>query len=281
MDGRAEITELMRPVNEYAVDRACHTVLAAKHILIDWDGCLSMGGCLLPGAGSFLAKFADRTAILSNNSALTSRQIARRLEAAGIRFPADRIQVAGEQALQYVDETYPGANILLLASRAMHRTAARMGMNVSTNKADVVLVMRDDRFDYRRLEIAANRIRDGAILVGANPDMFHPSEAGVVPETGALVAAILAASGTQRVTWLGKPAPLAFRAAMECIGAEAITTVMIGDNVETDGAGATRLGMEFVLTHPFGKVNLATMSNHIEHVSDKYCKGPARISFEQ
>jgi 4-nitrophenyl phosphatase len=259
----------IRAEGEHAVERACRAISSAKHILLDWDGCLAVGGRLLPGAKHFLERFADRTAILSNNSSFTSRQMSRRLDGLGFSFPADRIQLAGEQALHYVYESYPKAKVLLLASRSMQRAALRLGLQMSSEKADVVLVMRDEKFDYQRLQTAASLVRAGAILVGANRDTSHPGVAGIVPETGALVAAILAASGTQDVMFLGKPSPSAFESAMARIGAEPSTTVMIGDNPDTDGLGATNVGVVNIITHPDSELNLLSITSWLRCLDDR------------
>ncbi|MCY1546325.1 HAD hydrolase [compost metagenome] len=69
----------------------------------------------------------------------------------------------------------------------------------------------------------------------------------MVPETGALLAAVVAASGVQPWRVVGKPAPLLFEEGLRCLGASAEGTVVIGDNPLTDGEGAARLGLACLL----------------------------------
>jgi HAD superfamily hydrolase (TIGR01509 family) len=67
-----------------------------------------------------------------------------------------------------------------------------------------------------------------------------------VPEAGALAAAVMAASGVTRHICVGKPEPLLFEAACHRLGIAPREAIMIGDNADTDGEGARRLGMAFV-----------------------------------
>jgi ribonucleotide monophosphatase NagD (HAD superfamily) len=86
-----------------------------------------------------------------------------------------------------------------------------------------------------------------ATVIVANPDQTHPGKDGtVVPETGALLSAILACTGDVAYRVIGKPEPPMFWKALALLGGDAANTVMIGDNVETDGRGALRTGMSFV-----------------------------------
>ena len=98
-----------------------------------------------------------------------------------------------------------------------------------------------------RLAAAANAVRDGAELIVANPDRTHPGkDRAVVPETGALLSAVLACTGEVPYRVIGKPEPPMFWKALSLLGAEGAGAVMIGDNVETDGRGALRTGMTFI-----------------------------------
>jgi 4-nitrophenyl phosphatase len=117
------------------------------------------------------------------------------------------------------------------------------------DEPDIVVLMRDARFTYAKLERAANAVRNGAKLVVANGDRTHPGPAGrLVPETGALLAALLACAGEQaQVEVVGKPGPLLFERACRSLGISPQQAVMIGDNPETDGEGARRLDMKSII----------------------------------
>jgi ribonucleotide monophosphatase NagD (HAD superfamily) len=136
---------------------------------------------------------------------------------------------------------------MLLASTVLRTYARRLGVELVESGGDVVLLGRDRQFNFTRIAAAANAVRDGAELIVANPDRTHPGKDGaIVPETGALLASILACTGDVPYRVIGKPEPPMFWKALSLLGAEATNTVMIGDNVETDGRGALQTGMSFV-----------------------------------
>ncbi len=58
---------------------------------------------------------------------------------------------------------------------------------------------------------------NGAKLIGTNPDLTDPSEKGVVPATGALIAPIELAAGL-KAYFVGKPNPLMMRHALKKLG---------------------------------------------------------------
>jgi ribonucleotide monophosphatase NagD (HAD superfamily) len=68
-----------------------------------------------------------------------------------------------------------------------------------------------------------------------------------VPETGALMQAVVACSGVQPAQVIGKPGHRLFREALHRLQAHAADTLMIGDNPATDALGAAGLGMRCVL----------------------------------
>ncbi|MBR9840038.1 MAG: HAD hydrolase-like protein [Rhodobacteraceae bacterium] len=85
-------------------------------------------------------------------------------------------------------------------------------------------------------------------LIVANPDLTHPGEDGPVIETGALLALLHACVPRARSCVAGKPSAHLFRVALGPVAPDA--TVMIGDNPDTDIAGARRLGIPTIYVGP-------------------------------
>ena len=67
-----------------------------------------------------------------------------------------------------------------------------------------------------------------------------------VPETGALLAAVLECLPGLAFEVVGKPEPGLFRVALERLGVGSGEAVLIGDNPDTDGAGAKAAGVDFI-----------------------------------
>ncbi len=219
--------------------------------LVDLDGTLLSGAQAYPRAAAFLRHLGERCAIVSNDAESTPLLLSGKLRRLGLALPPERIVLAGTAALEHVAARHPGARLMLLGSPALRRHAKTLGLDTEAGEPEVVLLARDRAFSYAKLARAANALRGGAALVVANPDLVHPGPGGaVIPETGALLAALEACAGPVARTVVGKPEPILFRRALDVLGVAAADAVMIGDNPDTDGVGAARLGIRFLQVEP-------------------------------
>ncbi len=225
---------------------------AGRALLIDWDGAVAVSNRFHSGAVSFLQRHADRIAIVSNNSTDLPEEFSAVLERHGVHIPAERILLAGAEAVR-IAATGGSGRVMVLGNRKMTAWALRCGVAVTRTDPETIILLRDTQINYRRIERAANGLRSGARLIVANPDRTHPAADGkVTPETGALLAALLACAGDIAVSMdvVGKPGRHLYRRALEALGAHVSDAIMIGDNPDTDIAGAAALGMEAVLVDP-------------------------------
>lgn len=224
-------------------------------LLLDWDGCLAISNRLQPEALPFLKAYQDRVAIVSNNSTDLPEDFSRALARKGIIIPPHRVILAGAETLALATQQRP-ARAMVLSNRKMAIYGQRLGLSMVRAEPELVLLLRDTKLSYLRLERAANAILGGAPLLIANPDRTHPGEGGlIVPETGALLAAVMACVKTSPVDYkiIGKPGPHLFWRACEELGVEIEDALMIGDSPDTDIAGARALGMEAILVDACGE----------------------------
>lgn len=243
----------------------------ARHLLVDLDGTLVRQQERIPGAAELLAHFEGRYAIVSNNSTHTAPGLAQRLRRLGLRVPAERIVLAGELAVRQLAREQPNARLLLAASPALQRFARAQGCQLVSSGADFVLLALDMHFSHARLALVVNELLRGARLVVSNADATHPGPQGrVVPETGALLAAVVAASGVQPWRVVGKPEPLLYEEGLRCMGARAEDTVMVGDNPLTDAEGAARLGMPCVLVGQADGASAPSVAELITSAADMW-----------
>jgi 4-nitrophenyl phosphatase len=229
----------------------------ARGFIVDLDGTLVASGQALPGAAELLDYVAERYVIVSNNSRDTALSLSRKLGRLGLRVEADRIVLAGEQAVLMVAAQHPQARIRLISSGTLMRFAKQQGCNVVDTAPDFVVLGRDVTFTYEKLTTIVNEVRSGARLIVTNPDLSHPAADGrLMPETGALMRAVVACSGVMPEQIVGKPGKALFIEGLQRLGTPAAATLVIGDNPATDALGATRLGMPQVLvgSHPHADV---------------------------
>jgi len=220
-----------------------------------------IGNTLIPAARILLERHADRVVILSNNSTHLPEDFTRILKQANVHIPPDRIILAGAEAVRLAMQAQP-ARTLLLGSTRIKSYARHMGLALVRDEPDHILLMRDTRFTYAKLCRAANALQRGAKLIVANVDTTHPGPDGhIVPETGAILAVLLACAPTAPLVTVGKPCPLLFARACEVAGVAAHQAVMIGDNPETDGKGATDYGIYPILIGPDAGLTLDDILN--------------------
>ena len=87
---------------------------------------------------------------------------------------------------------------------------------------------------------AALAIRGGALWVAANVDKTLPSERGLLPGNGAMVAALRAATDSEPLV-AGKPEPTLLTDALA--RGKFRTPLVVGDRLDTDIAGANAAGL--------------------------------------
>jgi glycerol 3-phosphatase-2 len=91
---------------------------------------------------------------------------------------------------------------------------------------------------------AALAIRAGALWVAANVDLTLPSERGLLPGNGSMVAALRAATASEPQV-AGKPEPTLMADALARGSFDA--PLVVGDRLDTDIAGATAAGLPSLL----------------------------------
>ncbi|MGE3651366.1 MAG: HAD-IIA family hydrolase [Reyranellaceae bacterium] len=220
-------------------------------LLCDLDGCLLAGDRVLPGALDLAAYAGDRLWIISNNSTDTPETLSTRLAGLGLQVPAARIVLAGATAIEQLASAGPGVRVCVYGSEAIETFARAAGLLLDAERPDVVLLTRDERFDYPQLNRAIRQIARGARLVVANRDAAHPGADGrPVAETGALLAALRACLPGLRYREIGKPSTAMYRAILARLGLEAASILAIGGNPATDGEGARRMGMDCAIVGP-------------------------------
>ena len=101
-------------------------------------------------------------------------------------------------------------------------------------------------YSYEKILRAAHLVRNGAKLIGANPDVTGPVEGGIAPATGALISPIEMTSG-KKAYFVGKPNPLMMRHAQKRLGVHSEDTVIIGDRMDTDIIAGIEAQMDTVL----------------------------------
>ncbi|MGH2767632.1 MAG: HAD-IIA family hydrolase [Actinomycetota bacterium] len=214
---------------------------------IDLDGVIWRGGSLIDGAASGIAAIREAgkpLLVLTNNGAYVPSSVVARLRSAGIELEEREILTSLTVAREWVRRReLTGAPAFVLASPEVVGQVADMVSVVPVARGvlpALVLVGRDTEISFGRLAAAADAVRAGAAFVSLNRDATLPLEGGYLdPGTGAILAALEVASGRRAVV-VGKPEAPMMEAAAARLGPGPI--LMVGDRLESDIAGALRMG---------------------------------------
>ncbi len=217
--------------------------------LIDMDGVIYRGNTLIPGAEQFingLLKTDTPFLFLTNNSQRTRRDVQTRLKRMGIDVDEDHIFTCAMATARFLARQKPHGTAYVIGEGGLLHALHENGYSIVDHDPDYVVVGEGRTFNMETIETAVRMIVRGAKLVATNMDPNCPTQHGLRPGCGAIVAMLETATGLKAFS-VGKPSPVMMLAAMNQLGLEAEHTTMIGDTMETDIIGGVQLGFRTVL----------------------------------
>lgn len=222
------------------------TLSKITHLIIDMDGVLYIGNKPVPCLQEFFAFLRERSiafTLATNNSTRTPQEYVKKLAGMGVTVHLTEILVSGQAAARLLAREYPReTRVHVFGMPALKQAMLEEGFVLADEDVKLVVASMDREVNYQKLKVAALLIRGGARFVATNLDPTVPSEEGLLPGTGSMIAALETASGVKPMV-IGKPEPSMYRLAMEQMGAQPSSTAAIGDRVDTDILGGIRAGL--------------------------------------
>jgi len=223
-------------------------------LILDLDGVVWLGRQPIPGAAGAVARLrrhGTRVVFLTNDPGESRAAQAARLAAAGFPASADEVITSGYAIARYL-ASRPGLDprpALVCGPPALGEEIARAGIRSvpldQAGRAGMVIVAGHEGFGYAELRAAIRAVAGGAALFATGRDPIVPTRDGPLPATGAVLAAVEAATGVT-ATVIGKPHPFIFGIARDALpGCEHIA--MVGDNLDADITGARNAGLHAIL----------------------------------
>lgn len=226
------------------------TTLAELHdcLLLDLDGTVFRGQQPTEGSVETLASVEPRTLFVTNNASRGSDDVAKNLVAMGFDAKADDVVTSAQSAARLLaTQIGSGSKVLVIGTEALADEVRKVGLEPVrkfADKPDAVVQGHSPQTGWADLAEAALAIRDGALWVAANVDRTLPSEVGLLPGNGSMVAALETATD-QRPQVAGKPQPPLLLDALA--RGEFERPLVIGDRLDTDIAGANAAGLPSML----------------------------------
>jgi glycerol 3-phosphatase-2 len=219
--------------------------------LLDLDGVVYRGHDPVSHAAEALARARQagmRLAFVTNNALRPPDEVARRIAAAGVAADPQDVATSAQASARLLAQQLPsGAKVLVAGGEGLRLAVRERGL-VPVSRADedpaAVVSGYDPELTYARLAEAVLAIFAGAFWIASNTDATVPTERGLLPGAGALVAFIAAAT---RVTpqVAGKPERALHEEATSRSGAKC--PLVVGDRLDTDIEGANGVGAPSLL----------------------------------
>lgn len=211
--------------------------LAQQHdcLLLDLDGTLFRGHEATPDAVETLGKIDAHALFVTNNASRSAEEVAAHLREMGFAATAGDVVTSAQSAARMLAERLPaGSKVLVLGTEALGGEIAGVGLDpvrlFAENPVAVVQGL-STAICWNDLAEAALAIRAGALWVTANLDATLPTERGLLPGNGSMVAALRAATDVEPLV-AGKPFPALMRDALA--RGSFTTPLVVGDRLDTD-----------------------------------------------
>ena len=219
-------------------------------VLLDLDGTMYEGSRVVPGAPEAVRRLREQGLTLrftTNTDSVTPRVLAERLGGLGFEVTEEELVTPIRVATQLLGATAE-ARLLAVAADGVRRLLADRLAGPGEAVTHVLVADPSYGAGYEELDAAFRAVRGGAELLATQLNRVARRDDGEHLDTGGWVRLLEYATGaTARV--LGKPSPEFFTAALDALGREPETALVVGDDLEADIAGGKAIGATTVLVH--------------------------------
>lgn len=211
-------------------------IRAKKGFICDMDGVLYHGNRLLDGVKEFyqwLVENKKEFLFLTNSSEYSPKELKQKLARMGLEVGEEHFYTSALATANFLKSQCPGGRLYVIGEAGLVNALYDAGFTIDRHSPDYVVLGETRMLNYEMIERATLLVRNGAKLIGTNPDITGPKEKGLVPATRALISPIEIASG-KSAYFLGKPNPLMMRIGLKMLGCGNQDTCIIGDRMDTD-----------------------------------------------
>ncbi|MCB1173354.1 MAG: TIGR01458 family HAD-type hydrolase [Leptospiraceae bacterium] len=218
-----------------------------KALLLDLNGVLYTDEHLLPGAVEavqLLQEHNIRHLYLTNNTTESRQTMANRLQSMGLAIEASAIMSPLEACQDWlranqIESIHP------VVSEQVRPEFQDWRLDHSQPQA-IIIGDIGERWNYPIMNHLFAMAVYGAEILALHKGRYWQKDDALHLDIGAFVQGLEYAAGKKALV-MGKPAPLFFQQALQRLGSSASQTVMFGDDIHDDIAGAQDAGLQGVL----------------------------------
>jgi HAD superfamily hydrolase (TIGR01450 family) len=223
-------------------------------VVCDLDGVVYRGPIAVPHAVEVLGGLSLPVLYATNNASRSPDDVAAHLRDLGLACTPDAVATSSQAGAWLLADRLPAGSAVLAVGGAGVATAlAEVGLRavLPTDAAHVavaaVLQGYGPAVTASDLAEAAYAVQAGAAWVASNTDGTLPTERGVAPGNGSLVAAVERAVGAPPHLVAGKPGPPLYLLCAQRLDLPADRLLAVGDRLDTDIEGAVAAEMDSLL----------------------------------
>jgi len=205
--------------------------------LLDMDGTFNLGEDLIDGSLYFietLRELGKDFLFLTNNSSKHRRLYAQKIARLGLPIPEEKVFTAGEATALYLQRSYPDSKVYVVGTPSLEEEFSGHGFRLTEKNPDLVVLGFDTTLTYEKLWRLCDFVRAGLPYIATHPDFNCPTETGYMPDIGAMIAFVHAATGRKPDLVVGKPNRMIVDAVSQKYGYAIQQMAMVGDRLYTD-----------------------------------------------
>lgn len=232
------------------------TSLQARYaaIVCDLDGVVYRGPAAVPHAVEALTGTPLPVIYATNNASRPPADVAAHLRELGVPCGPEAVATSSQAGARIIADRVPPASAVLAVGGP--------GVAVALEEAGLTPVLPDavpghhpvavlqgygPQVTATHLAEAAYAVQSGAIWVATNTDATLPTDRGVAPGNGSLIAAVQRAVGRPPDVVAGKPSAPLYLMCADRLAVPASRVLAVGDRLDTDIEGAVAAGMDSLL----------------------------------
>ena len=223
-------------------------------VVCDLDGVVYRGPTAVPHAVEVLGAVGVPVLYATNNASRSPADVATHLRELGLDCTPDAVATSSQAgAWLLADRLTGGSRVLAVGGAGVATALDEAGLKpvlpaaAAATPLEAVLQGYGPDVTATDLAEAAYAVEGGATWVATNTDGTLPTDRGVAPGNGSLVAAVQRAVGHPPHLVAGKPAPPLYLLCAQRLGLPVHRVLAVGDRLDTDIEGAVAAGMDSLL----------------------------------
>ena len=217
--------------------------------ICDMDGVIYHGSRILDGVADFIRWMMEndnKFVFLTNSAERTPHELSMKLERMGLQGSPDHFYTSAMATAEFLHSQKPNCTAYVIGEAALTKALYDHCIYMNDVNPDYVIVGETRTYSFEKIEKAIDLVLKGAKLIGTNPDITGPTERGIMPATGALIAPIEIATG-KKAYFVGKPNPLMLRHGLKKLNCHSEDIAFIGDRMDTDIIAGIESNIDTVL----------------------------------